>query len=288
MSGRITDLAVYETNPALYYVATAHGGVWKTSNNGTTFEAIFQDQGPLSIGDVTISQSNPDLLWVGSGESSNRQSVSWGDGVYKSTDGGKTFTHMGLRAAKAINRIVIDPRDNNIVLCRRHRQPVGTRAASAASTRPIDGGKTWKQTLKVDDDTGANEVVMDPSNSQILYATMYQRRRTQCCFNGGGAGSGIFKSTDGGETWTKLKGGVLDGELGRIAIDVYRKRPNILYALIEGPTPPAAGEAAGAAGPAGEEGPGGAAGGAAGSARRWSRRGGGARQQFTDGHVSLG
>ena len=115
MSGRITDLAVSEANPALYYVATAHGGVWKTTNNGTTFEAIFQDQGPLSIGDVTISQSNPDLLWVGSGESSNRQSVSWGDGVYKSTDGGKTFTHMGLRASKAINRIVIDPRDNNVV-----------------------------------------------------------------------------------------------------------------------------------------------------------------------------
>ena len=115
MSGRIIDLAVYEANPAIYYVATAHGGVWKTTNNGTTFEAIFQTQGPLSIGDVTISQSNPDLLWVGSGESSNRQSVSWGDGVYKSTDGGKTFANVGLRTSKAINRIAIDPRDNNIV-----------------------------------------------------------------------------------------------------------------------------------------------------------------------------
>jgi photosystem II stability/assembly factor-like uncharacterized protein len=256
MSGRITDLAVYETNPALYYVATAHGGVWKTSNNGTTFEAIFQDQGPLSIGDVTISQSNPDLLWVGSGESSNRQSVSWGDGVYKSTDGGKTFTHMGLGAAKAINRIVIDPRENNIVFVAVTGSLWGP-GSERGIYKTVDGGKTWKQTLKVDDDTGANEVAMDPSNSQILYATMYQRRRTQCCFNGGGPGSGIFKSTDGGETWTKLKGGVLDSELGRIAIDVYRKRPNIIYALIEGPTQATGGRGGRGAGPPGEEGPGG-------------------------------
>ena len=185
MSGRITDLAVSEANPALYYVATAHGGVWKTTNNGTTFEAIFQDQGPLSIGDVTISQSNPDLVWVGSGESSNRQSVSWGDGVYKSTDGGKTFTHMGLRASKAINRIVIDPRDNNVVLVAVTGSLWGP-GSERGIFKTTDGGKTWKQTLKVDDDTGANEVVMDPSNSQIALrddvsappdAVLLQRRR---------------------------------------------------------------------------------------------------------------
>ena len=108
MSGRISDLAVYEANPSIYYVGTAHGGVWKTVNNGTTFEAQLQDQGLMSVGDVTISQSNPDLVWVGMGESNNRQSTSWGDGVYKSTDGGKTYTHMGLRSSKHINRIVID------------------------------------------------------------------------------------------------------------------------------------------------------------------------------------
>src|SRR4029453_9533582 len=257
MSGRITDLAVYESNPAVYYVATAHGGVWKTSNNGTTFEGVFQDQGPLSIGDVTISQSNPDLVGVGTGESSNRQSVSWGDGIYKSTDGGKTFTHMGLRASKAINRIVIDPRDNNVVFVAVTGSLWGPSSERGIYKR-TDGGKTWRQTLKVDDDPGANEVVMDPSSSQVLYATMYQRRRTQCCFNGGGTGSGIFKSTDGGEPWTKLTGGVLDGPLGRIAVDVYRKRPNILYALIEGQTPPAVGP--GGRGGGGEESPGGGAG----------------------------
>jgi photosystem II stability/assembly factor-like uncharacterized protein len=234
MSGRISDLAVYEANPAIFYIGTAHGGVWKTVNSGTTFEAQFQDQGLMSIGDVTISQSNPDLVWVGTGESNNRQSTSWGDGVYKSTDGGKTWTNMGLRTSKHINRIVIDPRDTDIVLVAATGSlwgPGGERGVF----KTIDGGKTWKQVLKVDDDTGANDLVMDPSNGQIVYASMYQRRRTACCMNGGGPGSGVWKSTDGGETWNRIKGGVLDQALGRIALDVYRKRPNILYATIEGP-----------------------------------------------------
>ena len=214
--------------------------MWKTTNNGTTFEAQFQDQGLMSIGDVTISQSNPDLVWVGTGESNNRQSTSWGDGVYKSTDGGKTYTNMGLRTSKHINRIVIDPRNTDIVLVAATGSlwgPGGERGVF----KTTDGGKTWKQVLKVDDDTGANDLVMDPANSQILYASTYQRRRTACCMNGGGPGSGIWKSTDGGETWTRIKGGVLDQPLGRIALDVYRKRPNILYATIEGPAAAAAG-----------------------------------------------
>ena len=194
----------------------------------------------MSIGDVAISQSNPDLVWVGTGESNNRQSTSWGDGVYKSTDGGKTYTNMGLRTSKHINRVVIDPRNTDIVLVAATGSlwgPGGERGVF----KTVDGGKTWKQVLKVDDDTGANDLVIDPANSQILYASMYQRRRTACCMNGGGPGSGIWKSTDGGETWTRIKGGVLDQPLGRIALDVYRKRPNILYATIEGPASAAAG-----------------------------------------------
>ncbi|MEI6669394.1 MAG: hypothetical protein WCP29_14675 [Acidobacteriota bacterium] len=244
MSGRIADLAVYEANPAIYYVGTAHGGVWKTINNGTTFEAQFQDLGLMAIGDVTVSQSNPDLVWIGTGESNNRQSGSWGDGVYKSTDGGKSWTNMGLRTSRHINRIVIDPRDNNTVLVAATGSlwgPGGERGVYKTS----DAGKTWKQVLKGDDDTGANDLVMDAATSKILYASMYQRRRTACCMNGGGPGSGIFKSTDGGETWTRLKGGLPEGALGRIAFDVYRRRPNILYALVEGPTPPVGGRGAG-------------------------------------------
>src|SRR3954447_3443043 len=235
MSGRISDLAVYEPNPSIFYVGTAHGGVWKTSNAGTTFEAQFQDTGLISIGDVTVSQSNPDLVWVGSGESNNRQSTSWGDGVYKSTDGGKTWQRMGLQTSRYINRILIDPRNNDVVFVAATGDlwgPGGERGVY----KTTDGGKTWKQVLKVDDDTGANDLAMDATNSQILYASMYQRRRSACCMNGGGTGSGVWKSTDGGETWTRITGnGFPDGPLGRIGLDVYRKRPNILYALIEGP-----------------------------------------------------
>jgi photosystem II stability/assembly factor-like uncharacterized protein len=236
MSGRISDLAVYEANPAIFYVGTAHGGVWKTTNNGTTFEAEMQNQGLMSIGDVTVSQSNPDLVWVGTGESNNRQSTSWGDGVYKSTDGGKSYVNVGLRTSRYINRIVIDPRNNDVVFVAATGSlwgPGGERGVYKTN----DGGRTWKQVLKVDDDTGANDLVMDATDSRILYATTYQRRRNACCMNGGGPGSGIWKSTDGGETWTRLKGGIPEGPLGRIAVDVYRKRPNILYALIEGPVP---------------------------------------------------
>ena len=149
MSGRIADLAVYEAEPSTYYVGTAHGGVWKTTNNGTTFEAQLQDQGLMSVGDVTISQTNRDLVWVGTGESSNRQSTSWGDGVYKSTDGGKTYTNMGLRTSRHINRIVIDPRDNNTVFVAATGSlwgPGGERGVF----KTTDGGKTWKQVLEVD------------------------------------------------------------------------------------------------------------------------------------------
>src|SRR5437868_693704 len=220
MSGRISDFAVYEANPAIFYVGTAHGGVWKTTNNGTTFESQLQDQGLMSIGDVTVSQSNPDLVWVGTGESNNRQSTSWGDGVYKSTDGGKTYTNAGLRTSRYINRIVIDPRANDVVFVAATGSlwgPGGERGVY----KTIDGGRNWKQVLKVDEDTGANDLVMDATNNRMLYASTYQRRRTPCCMNGGGPVSGTWKSTDAGETWMRFKGnGLPDGPLGRIGLDI--------------------------------------------------------------------
>src|SRR6266851_3830896 len=253
MSGRISDLAVYEANPSIFYVGSAHGGVWKTTNAGTTFEPQFQDAGLISIGDVTVSQSNPDLVWVGAGESNNRQSTSWGDGVYKSTDGGKIYTNMGLKTSRFINRIVIDPRNNDVVFVAATGSLFGP-GGERGVYKTTDGGRPRQQTLKVDEDTGANDLVMDATNNQILYASMYQRRLTACCMKGGGPGSGIWKSTDGGETWSRLTNGLPNEPLGRIGLDVSRRRPNILYALVEGQSPlPAA--RGGAAAPAAGEAP---------------------------------
>jgi photosystem II stability/assembly factor-like uncharacterized protein len=249
MSGRVADLAVYEANPAVYFVGTAHGGLWKTTSNGALFEPLFQDQGLISIGDVEISQTNPDLVWVGTGESNNRQSTSWGGGVYKSTDGGKTFALMGLPTSRHINRILIHPSHNDVVLVAA-TGPLFGPGGERGVYKTTDGGRSWKQVLAGDDDTGANDLAWSPSDPNVVYASMYQRRRTTCCMNGGGAGSGLWKSTDGGDTWKRVTGnGFPEGALGRIAVDVFRQSPNIVYALVEAPSgaPQAQDESAAAA-----------------------------------------
>ena len=237
MSGRIADVAVYEANPAIYYVGTAHGGVWKTTSGGATFEPLFQNNGLISIGDVAVSQRNPDLLWVGTGESNNRQSTSYGSGVWKSTDGGRTFQHMGLPNSRHINRVIIDANDDNTVLVAATGPLFGS-GGERGVFKTTDGGRTWKRVLFVNDDTGANELLQSPTNPRVMYASTYQRRRNACCFSGGGDGSGIWKSTDAGETWTKLtRNGLPDGPLGRIAIDAFRGNGDILFASIEAATP---------------------------------------------------
>jgi photosystem II stability/assembly factor-like uncharacterized protein len=233
MSGRIADLAVYEKNTSIWYVGTAHGGVWRTTSNGALLTPIFEDKGLMSIGDVTVSQQNPDVLWVGTGESNNRQSTSWGDGVWKTTDGGKTFQNVGLKDSKHIGRILIDPTNEDVVLVAATGPLFGS-GGERGVYKTTDGGKTWKRVLFVDDETGATDLAMAPSDPKTIYAAMYQRRRTSCCVNGGGPGSGIWKSVDGGDTWTRLTG-VPSGPLGRIAVDVYRKDPKTVYAAIEGP-----------------------------------------------------
>jgi photosystem II stability/assembly factor-like uncharacterized protein len=266
MSGRIADLAVYEKNPAIWYAGTAHGGVWKTTSNGATFTPLLQDRGLLSIGDVAVSQSNPDVVWVGTGESNNRQSTSWGDGVWKSTDGGKTFENVGLKDSKHVNRIVIDPANDNIVFVAA-TGPLFGPGGDRGVYKTADGGKTWKRVLFVDDETGANDVVISPTDPTIMYASTYQRRRSACCVNGGGPGSGIWKSVDGGDTWTRLTNGIPSGSLGRIGLDAYRRNGNIVYASIEGPTAAGGGRGGRGAGgtPAagGAEAPAGGRGGAA-------------------------
>ncbi|MFN2446188.1 MAG: WD40/YVTN/BNR-like repeat-containing protein [Vicinamibacterales bacterium] len=233
MGGRVDDLAVLESNPAVFYVGTATGGVWKTMNNGTTWEVVFDDlEDAVSVGDLAIGPTDANLVWVGSGENNNRQSGSWGKGVYKSTDGGKTWAHMGLTNSKHIARIIVDPVDHDIVYVAALGSLWGA-GGDRGVYKTTDGGHNWQRVLSVDDNTGATELVMDPSNNKVLYAATYQRRRAAWGFNGGGPGSGIHKSSDGGRTWSKLTTGIPPGPLGRIGLDIYRSNPNTLYARIE-------------------------------------------------------
>ena len=233
MGGRIDDIAVVENNTYVFYVGFATGGVWKTTNNGTTFQPIFDTYSRGSVGDIAIAPSNPDIVWVGTGEANNRQSSSFGDGIYKSTDAGKTFTRMGLDDSQTIARIVIDPKDPNIVYVAVLGHLFGPNKERGVY-KTTDGGKTWNNVKFIDEDTGFTDMVMDPSDSKTLYAASYQRRRTSWGFNGGGPGSGLWKTTDAGKTWTKLQGnGLPGGLLGRIGIDVSRSNPNVIYAQME-------------------------------------------------------
>lgn len=232
MGGRIDDFAVLESNPSVFYVATATGGLWKTVNHGTTWEALFANEDVVSIGDVAIPPDDANIVWVGTGENNNRQSGSWGGGVYKSTDGGHTWTHMGLAESHHIGRIVVDPVDHDVVYVAALGHLWGPNRERGVY-KTTDGGVTWIPVLQVDENTGATELVMDPSNNKVLYAATYQRRRTNWGFNGGGPGSAIWKSSDAGRTWTKLTNGVPAGDKGRIGLDIYRKNPNVLYARIE-------------------------------------------------------
>jgi photosystem II stability/assembly factor-like uncharacterized protein len=232
MSGRIDDLAVYESNPAVFYIATATGGLWKTVNGGTTVEPVFDNEATSSIGDAAIAPNDPNLVWVGTGENNNRQSSSWGEGVYKSTDGGKTWRNMGLRASRHIARIIVDPVDYDVVYVAALGSlwgPGGDRGVF----KTTDGGLTWTNVLSDGPDVGATELAMDPSNNKVLYAALYQRRRSAWGINGGGPGSAIYKTTDAGRTWTKLTEGIPEGDKGRIGLDIYRRNPNVIYARIE-------------------------------------------------------
>ncbi|HWH79368.1 MAG TPA: hypothetical protein VNT76_18435, partial [Candidatus Binatus sp.] len=231
-AGRIDDFAVLESNPAVFYVATATGGLWKTVNQGTTFNTVFDNETTSSIGDVAIAPTDANLVWVGTGENNNRQSSSWGDGVYKSVDGGKSWKNMGLRDSKHIARIIVDPVDSDVVYVAALGSLWGA-GGERGIFKTTDGGLTWANVLKTDADTGATELVMDPSNNKVIYAATYQRRRATWGFNGGGNGSAIYKTADAGRTWTKLTKGIPEGPKGRIGLDVYRRNPNIVYARIE-------------------------------------------------------
>lgn len=232
MGGRTVDFAVVESNPSIIYAAMGPSGLWKTTNAGVTWKPVFNKQGSASIGAVAVSQSNPDIVWVGTGESTCRNSVSIGDGVYKSEDGGKTWKHMGLTETRHISRIVIDPRNPNVVYVAAMGHLWGKNKERGVY-KTTDGGKTWKKVLYIGEDVGIADLVMDPSNNLILYAAAYQHGRKPYYFYSGGPLSGIYKTTDGGQTWRKLTKGLPGGDTGRIGLAVSRSKPNVVYAVVE-------------------------------------------------------
>jgi photosystem II stability/assembly factor-like uncharacterized protein len=233
MGGRIDDIAVSESDPSIIYVGYAVGGVFRSTNNATSFEPVFQTYGTASIGDIAIHPTNPNIVYVGTGEPNNRQTASFGDGIYKTTDGGKSFMRLGLAETQTIARIVIDPKNPETVYVASPGHLFGPNPERGVY-KTTDGGKTWQQIKFIDNDTGFTDIALDPGNSSIIYAASYQRRRSGCCFNGGGPGSALWKSTDAGRTWTKLsEHGLPPGTYGRIALDVSRSNPNVVYAQIE-------------------------------------------------------
>jgi len=233
MGGRVDDIEAVESNPSIIYVGYATGGVWKTINMGTTWEPIFDEYPVSSIGDIAIAPTDPNVIWVGTGESNNRQSTTTGRGIYKSTDGGRTFTLMGLENTGHISRVLVDPKDPNVVYVAAMGHLFGPNPERGLF-KTADGGKTWTNTKAIDEHTGFTEVVMDPRDNRVLYAASYQRLRTPFGFNGGGPGSGIWKTTDAGATWTRLEGnGLPSGFLGRIGLAVSRSNPTVVYAQLE-------------------------------------------------------
>ena len=231
-SGRISDFAVNPRNPAEYYVASSAGGVWKTVNAGTTYTPVFDSQGSYSIGCIAIDPTNPNVVWVGTGENNNQRSVSYGDGVYKSEDGGKTWKNMGLKTSEHIANIVINPSDPNNVFVAAYG-PVWSDGGERGVYKSTDGGANWSCVKSVSAYTGCNNLVMDPRDPKVLYAAFHQRQRKVFTYIGGGPESALFKSTDNGASWKKLEGGLPTGDIGRIGIDISPVNPDYLYAVVE-------------------------------------------------------
>ena len=231
-SGRISDFAFNPNNPFEYYVATSSGGVWKTVNAGVTYQPIFDGQGSYSIGCVTMDPNNSNVIWVGTGENNNQRSVAYGDGIYKSLDGGKSWKHMGLKTSEHIGKIIVHP-DNSDVVYVAAIGPLWSKGGDRGLYKTEDGGKTWNSIIDVDEHTGVNDVVMDPRDPNVLYASTLQRRRHVYTYVGGGPGSAMHKSVDGGKTWTKINKGLPGVELGRIGLAISPANPEIIYAIVE-------------------------------------------------------
>lgn len=233
--GRYVDFAVVEKNPATFYAALATGGLWKTEDNGITFNVLFEDAGAISIGDIAVDQNNPEIVWVGTGEANNSRTAYYGDGIYKSTDGGMTWTNTGLPESHHIGRIIIHPGNSEVVWVAAEG-PLYSENGERGVYKTTDGGKKWTKVLDIVDHgkhIGVVDLAIDPSDPDILYAAAYDKVRRPWTFNAGGPGSGIYKTTDGGKKWTKLTEGLPSGMLGRIGIAISPSDPEIVYANME-------------------------------------------------------
>ncbi|HYV37375.1 MAG TPA: hypothetical protein VE988_16825, partial [Gemmataceae bacterium] len=236
MGGRIVDIAGVDSDPKTVYVATASGGLWKTTDGGDNWKPIFDHQSSVCIGDVAVSQSNPNIVWVGTGEHNPRNSVAWGDGIYKSTDGGKSWTHMGLRDSHSIGRIAIHPTNPDIVYVGVLGHLWGPNKERGIF-KTTDGGKTWETSFFLDENTGIVDLQMDPTEPNVLYAAAYCCRRDG--FSGGnpktqyGPKAGLYKTADGGKTWVKMTEGLPTTTYGRCGFDIYRKNTNVVYAVVQ-------------------------------------------------------
>ncbi len=231
-AGRIADIAVNTGDRSTWYVGVGSGGVWKTENRGTTWTTVFDSEGSYSIGCITIDPNHPDTVWVGTGENVGGRHVAYGDGVYKSIDGGKSWTNMGLKNSEHIGMITVDPRDSNVVYVAA-QGPLWSAGGERGLYKTTDGGKTWKKILSAGQYTGANEVHLDPGNPDIVFASLHQRFRNVAALMNGGPESGIHKSTDGGKTWRELKKGIPEEDKGKIGLSISPVDSSVIYATIE-------------------------------------------------------
>ncbi|MCU0989790.1 MAG: hypothetical protein MUE63_09475, partial [Xanthomonadales bacterium] len=231
-SGRVADFAFDPAAPQRHYVAMASGNLWKTENNGTSWTPVFEHEGAYSLGVVALDPNDPNTVWVGTGENNSQRSVGFGDGVYRSLDGGKTWRNMGLRDSEHISMIRIHPADSDVVWVAA-QGPLWNSGGDRGLFKTSDGGETWTKILDIDADTGVNEFVMDPADPDRIVASSYQRRRHVWTLINGGPGGGVHKTTDGGATWRRITQGLPEGDLGRIGLAQAPSSPNLLYAIVE-------------------------------------------------------